>query len=342
MDAAPWLDPLAVGGLLIGLALGATIQASRFCLVAAVGNARLMRDPRQVIGWLIALAIALAGTQFLEWQRLVEVAASGYRAPRLDWAGAALGGLAFGAGAMLAGGCAARTLAGAGEGNLGHWLTLTVFALVGWLVLLGPGEPWRSALAARTAVTLSGDASIAQALGLGIANAAGAAILVMLAAVLALRRRGGDASLAWPGAIVGVLVIAGWWVTGVIGPESMAATRPDSISLAGPLARTARLLATGERPASLFGVALVAGTLLGAFAMALLRGQFRLVRPPRDQALRALVGGALMGAGGAFAGGCNIGHGLTGLAALSIKSLIVVIAIVAGMLAVLAWLNRES
>jgi hypothetical protein len=335
-------DGLVAGGLAIGLVLGAAIQTSRFCLVAAVANATLVRDFRQVIGWLLALSVALAGTQWLEWRGLVELAESGYRAGRLDWAGAALGGLLFGLGSMLAGGCAARTLVGASEGNLGSLLALVAFALCAWLVLFGALEPARIALVTRTALELpAGDASLAKAVGVPLAPAALGAGIALAGIAAYLWRRGNDASLAVAGVLIGALVIAGWWVTGVLGPASMAAVRPDSISFSGPLARAARALATGSLPGGLFGIGLLAGTMLGAFGAAVVRGRFRFVRPTREQAAHSVVGGVLMGLGGGLAGGCNIGHGLTGLAALSLKSLIVVVAIVAGMLIALAWLYRR-
>ena len=336
------LDSLMAGGLAIGIVLGGTIQTSRFCLVAAVANATLVRDFRQVIGWLVALAVALAGTQWLEWRGLVEVADSGYRAARLDWAGAALGGLLFGVGSMLAGGCAARTLVGAAEGNIGGGIALVAFALCAWLVLFGALEPARIALMTHTAVELpAGDASLAKLLAVPPAMAAPGIVLGLTALAAILWRRGGDASLAFAGLVVGVLVIAGWWVTGVLGPATMAAVRPDSISFAGPLARAARALAAGTLSGGVFGVALLVGTLAGAFVTALVRRRFRLIRPTLQQAAYSLVGGALMGLGGGLAGGCNIGHGLTGLAALSVKSVIVVAAIVTGMLVALAWLYRQ-
>lgn len=53
------------------------------------------------------------------------------------------------------------------------------------------------------------------------------------------------------------------------------------------------------------------------------------------------LGGLMMCLGGNLAAGCNIGHGNTGLATLSIKALIASLAIVAGMRAGLAWLARE-
>jgi uncharacterized membrane protein YedE/YeeE len=121
----------------------------------------------------------------------------------------------------------------------------------------------------------------------------------------------------------------------------MLPMRPDSISFSGPLARAARFLATGSMSGGAFGIALLGGTLVGAFATALVRGRLRFTRPAPGQARQALAGGVLMGIGGALAGGCNIGQGLTGLATLSVKSLIVVAAILAGMRIALAWLERR-
>ena len=43
-----------------------------------------------------------------------------------------------------------------------------------------------------------------------------------------------------------------------------------------------------------------------------------------------LVGGALIGAGGWWAGGCVLGHGLSGATQLSVSSYVVVLAILAG------------
>lgn len=63
------------GGLGSGLLFGAIVQRSRFCTLAAVSNWVLMRDLRQVHGYLAAVAIAVAGTAVLEFTGLVPVAA---------------------------------------------------------------------------------------------------------------------------------------------------------------------------------------------------------------------------------------------------------------------------
>jgi len=51
--------------------------------------------------------------------------------------------------------------------------------------------------------------------------------------------------------------------------------------------------------------------------------------------LQLAAGGLLLGAGGWIAGGCNLGHGLSGVAQLNVSSLVVVAAMVGGV-----WIAR--
>ena len=330
------------GGLALGAAFGALAQRSRFCLVAAVANWRLMRDPRQLAAWLAALATAIALTQALELSGVVAVGESSYRGARLDWLGAAAGGLLFGVGAMLAGGCAGRTVVNAAEGSGGSLLALVVFALAAALTQYGPLDAPRLAVVNATAVQLgASDAGIAAVTGLPACAVAIALAVAAAATAVAFARRS-DWSMTAVGVAAGVLVAAGWWVTGSLGRDEFAAARPDSLSYSGPLARAGWLALGGSISAGLFGLAVLGGTLAGAAGSAIVAGRWRFVPPPRGRRVSLVAGGILMGIGAVLAGGCNIGHGLTGLAALSVKSLIVVAAIVAGLLAGLAWLERHD
>jgi hypothetical protein len=72
---------------------------------------------------------------------------------------------------------------------------------------------------------------------------------------------------------------------------------------------------------------------LGVVAGAALAGPRRPSLPDRARAGRALGGGLLMGAGGSIAHGCNIGHGLTGVALGSFGSLLAVGCMALGALA---------
>ena len=77
---------------------------------------------------------------------------------------------------------------------------------------------------------------------------------------------------------------------------------------------------------------LAAGTVLGALATALARGEFRLERFTAAGDLRRhLVGGAADGrAAGTLALGCTIGQGLTGVATLSPGSFLALGGMLAG------------
>ncbi len=71
--------------------------------------------------------------------------------------------------------------------------------------------------------------------------------------------------------------------------------------------------------------------MIGALLTALVRGRTNLegFESPR-QMVRYIIGGAMMGAGGALAFGCSIGQGLTGLSTLSFSSVLAAVGIVVG------------
>jgi uncharacterized protein len=179
----PWL---AGGGLVLGAAFGIIAQRTRFCVVSAVSNLSLMGDFRQVHAYLAALAVAVVGTFALEWFHLVTIADSGYRRPALNWLGGLGGGLLFGFGSMLAGGCASRTLVRTAEGNLGALLSLIAFALSGMAMLFGLLGPIQAWVLERAQPVGVGDAALSAilhwppwVLPLGVGSACLAAILML-------------------------------------------------------------------------------------------------------------------------------------------------------------------
>ena len=155
------------GGLGFGVLFGIIVQRSRFCVLAAVSNWVLMRDLRQVHGYLAAVAVAVAGTAVLELTGVVPVAESIYRSARVDWLGALAGGAMFGFGVVLAGGCVGRLLVRGAEGSVGALLALVAVALGAAACAYGVLAPLRSSLAVAPAMSLpSGDASVTALLGL--------------------------------------------------------------------------------------------------------------------------------------------------------------------------------
>jgi uncharacterized membrane protein YedE/YeeE len=333
---------LAVGAMLIGLTFGVVAQRSSFCTVAALSNWVLLRDYRQVHAYLAALGIALLGTGLLEWGAWVSIDDSSYRSARLDWLGVLLGGLVFGFGSMLAGGCATRTLIRTAEGNLGALVTLLVLAFVAMSTLFGVLEPLRGWIIEHSALFLAEGRS-GPGGWLPVAPGAPAVLGALLCAGVVLRV--GDwldhAGMVAAGALIGMTVVAGWWLTGFLAYDEFESAPPLSVSVVGPLTRGATYVALGRVTGPLFGLFLIAGIFAGALISALATGGFRWVRPDASRFGVYLAGGCLMGAGAVMAGGCNVGQGLTGLATLSLQSLIATAAIILGMRVGLWWLQRE-
>jgi uncharacterized membrane protein YedE/YeeE len=87
-----------------------------------------------------------------------------------------------------------------------------------------------------------------------------------------------------------------------------------------------------------FGIAAVAGIILGSAAYALASRTFRWegFAGAEDTANHA-IGGILMGFGGVTALGCTVGQGLTGFSTLAIGSILAFFAIVAGSAATMKW-----
>jgi uncharacterized membrane protein YedE/YeeE len=340
MEPHHWL---IAGGLTLGIAFGILAQYSRFCIVAAVGNYMLMRDKRQLDAYLAALAVAVAGTAALELGNWVGIADSGFRRPAVNWLGAMGGGVLFGVGAILAGGCASRTLVRCAEGNIGGLVTLLAFALAGMATLFGVLDPLRGWLSSNSVVRLGSDDS---ALATLLAVPSWVVPLVMVALCVGLillhARRQPNWRLVAFGAGIGLIIALGWWVTGVLGYDEFEEVAPSSLAVAGPLARGAVYLAMGQPTGNLFALCLVPGMLLGALGSALLTGNFRWSAPAGDRVGAYLAGGILMGIGAVLAGGCNVGQGLSGIATTSLSSFLAVAGILLGMLGGLRWLERQG
>jgi uncharacterized membrane protein YedE/YeeE len=331
------------GGFIIGLLFGIAVQRTQFCMVAAVSNVALMHDFRHAHAYLAAVAVAILGTLVLESSGLVAISETGYRVPRYDWLLIAGGGLLFGLGSVLAGGCAGRTSVRAAEGNLGAWVVLLAFALTAAATYFGALEPYRVWLMQRTAVELStGDSALSVVVGLPLYVGPVALAVVCVAGIVLLGHARQSFRLIAVGILIGALVVAGWFVTGYLSQDGFSAHGAASITVAGPLARATVFLTTGSLPGYGFSVAVLLGIMGGALGSALVTRSFHLVIPEAHHLTHLLVGGAFMGIGAICAGGCNIGNGLTGMSTGSIRALTAVIAIVAGMLLGIALLTRTE
>src|SRR5262249_61243676 len=134
------------------------------------------------------------------------------------WLSNVTGGLVFGAGMVLAGGCSGSTWYRVGEGAVGAVVILLGFALGATTVRLGVLGPLRASLQAPT-ITMA-DAPPTLASVLGVSPWVVIALLWIAGALWIFRARGSDQRGKWPwqvtGGAVGLLITSGWWASSVV------------------------------------------------------------------------------------------------------------------------------
>ncbi len=111
--------------LYFGLAFGVVFQRSRFCLVNAFREPFMSGNSEHARAAAVALLLAMIGFAILKATDLKD--ASEWVFPSF-WLGALSGGILFGMGMVLAGGCGAGSIWRAGEGHVKLWVALFFFA----------------------------------------------------------------------------------------------------------------------------------------------------------------------------------------------------------------------
>lgn len=312
---------LVGGGLAVGAIFGLLVQHHRFCMVAATGNYLLIKDNRQLLAFVAALLVAITGTQLLEFTDTVAIADSSYRNSQLDWFGASLGGLIFGAGGVLAGGCATRTLVRSAEGGVHSIIVLVFFMIFAAAAQFSFLETMRLDITQTTSIDLTGDASIATILGLP--QWLPAVVIVGLMLGYLFKYWNSEAkNMVIAGMVIGALVVAGWYITGVLAQDEFDPTKPSGVTVSGPLARFGYILIAAKFPALSFAISFVIGIVVTVFVFSLATGRFKFEAPKTDAIKLAVIGGSMMGIGAIMAYGCNVGQGLTGISTLSFESIL--------------------
>jgi uncharacterized membrane protein YedE/YeeE len=328
------MSPLTLSlwaGFLIGGAFGITVQRTGFCLNSAFRGLLVTGDRRKLSGFLLAMAVAVLATQTFEALGLIDLRRTIYLSAASSWLTIPVGGAIFGYGMIMSNGCGARSIVLLGQGNLRSFVVLLCLGIAAYATLSGVIAPLRIALVGATTMTFDRPPSIPRYLepSLGV-YAARALAALLLAALLSAIAFGNAAFRNSPrdiagGAIVGMLIAAGWLATGYLGADDFEPAPIASLTFIAPVA----MLATGTRLS--FGVAVVCGVFLGALVSAFMTGTVELQGFSRPtQMLRYMAGGTMMGIGGALALGCSIGQGLTGFSTLSFASFLAVAGIAAG------------
>ncbi len=351
--------------LSIGLALGITLQRTRFCFFCHLRDLIDGRDARGALAILLALAVGTIGMHllFMSW---VPVPTPGRLPPDahigpVSWA-LVLAAAAFGLGMVISGSCI-----GAHWYRFGEGAPIAPFALIGSMAGFVVGfNTWDTLF--RQTIATAPVIWLPNRLGYGGSLAVQLAGLGLLAWLAWRRSLKGAAPVTpdtspptsiadlgsrlfsprrWPYWIGGLLV--GW-----IAMLDLLRLRPLGVTAA--LGSGARSLGEqwGLVPATLPGLdalggcatliagswwqapntLLIIGLVAGSFAMALVAGQFQPRLPRASEVARGLGGGLLLGWGAMTALGCTVGTLLSGTMAGALSGWVF-----GGVMLVVVWLG---
>jgi len=331
----------------IGLVFGFVLQKGDLCGASAFSEVLLMRDARKIFGLWTGIVAAMAGFavfRLLGWITL---------SPKpLLWINDIGGGLIFGAGTVLAGGCISGCLYKSAMGHINSIGALLTIPLGAAFVEHGPLTAWTAKMKAVQSSAPGGGPVTLPSLT-GVPFWAWALIFTAVTGIAVVTRRGkrtasptrsaaGRAArlrafLSGPwkpwqaGIAVGLLVVASLFSSaaagrnypigvthGVLNIHELL-TESNLVHVAGPVAKAASQTSLpGARKITWWLVLVVFGTFIGAFASASLSGRIRLRPKPPEQVLAALFGGFLVGSGAAMATGCVVGNIMSGWPLMSI------------------------
>lgn len=323
-----------------GALFGLVLQRSRFCFYCVTRDYLQVRDARGLLGIVTALALGTIGYHavfgaFLPVPQGGQLPAGAHIGP-VSWV-LVLGAAVFGLGMAVSGSCISAHLYRLGEGSLA-----SVLALLGAVAGFGLGFASWNFLYLQ-AIQAAPVWWLPHYLGYGGSLLLQVAVLAAVAAWLLRRHRQPGIAAAgsmrsrrlsemffdarWPGFAGGALVA---------GIGVLAYLRVAPLGVTAELGSLARTLgaAQGWLPARLEGLdtfagcatavketllsrngVFVGGLVLASLASALAAGEFRPRLPSAGQAVRAVLGGVLMGWGALVALGCTVGTLLSGIMA---------------------------
>lgn len=331
-------------GFLLALVFGAVANRTNFCTMGAVSDWVNMGLKGRLGAWVLAMGIAIAGAQILELTGVVDVGSSIYRTTNFGLGGYLIGGLLFGIGMTLGGGCGQRTLVRVGAGNLKSLVVLLVLAITAYMTLRGLLAVLRVAAIEPMTIDFAeqgmADQGLASVLagwtGLELTNGLRWIVGLVMAAILILwafsqkaLRENRDNLIA--GVVIGLIITGAWFVTGYLGADDFDPVPVEGMSFIAPTGNTLSFLMTFTGATINFGIAVVLGIIIGSFLYSIFSKTFSVETfTDKQDMVNHLSGGLLMGFGGVLSLGCTVGQGVSGISTLALGSFIAVLSIIFG------------
>lgn len=308
----------AFTGAVAGIVMGYVLQRGQLCFHSAI---RSSLDGRFLLarGWVLGVSLAAVGLGLLF---LIPGTSGLNQGLAFRPVANVVGGLVIGIGMVVAKSCVSGLFYKLGSGMLGALVGLAGWA-VGELVARLLTVPGPTVLAGGDGATVPGLLGVPRLV---------VAVPLLLMVVIAVRLRPDRESPAhdwsWGSWRIGVglgVAITGGWALATLGGSSFG---PSSVGAVTSIA--------GGSP-NYWLITFLLGIVAGGSLSSRTGGGFWLRGEEPVRYVQLATGGLLLGAGGWIAGGCNLGHGLSGVAQLNVSSLVVVAAMVTGV-----WATRRA
>ena len=351
-NPASLASAVAWGAFALAFVFGAVAHKTNFCTMGAVSDWVNMGDTSRMRMWLLAIGVAVLGANALHLLGVVDLSKSIYASSNFTWLSYLVGGFLFGVGMTLGSGCGSKTLIRIGGGNLKSVVVFLVAGIAAYMTLRGILGAFRVGVLEKASTTLTTGQDLPSLLGI---SKLWLAVIVgggLIGWAYSSRQFRADFDNTLGGVVTGLVVVGGWYVSGHLGhlaehpqtlDEAFVGTntgRMEAFSFVAPLAWSLEylMLWTDKTRIVTYGIASVAGVILGSFAYALAARKFRWegFRDAEDTGMH-MIGGLLMGFGGITALGCTIGQGISGFSTLALGSIMTFLAIVAGAAATMKW-----
>lgn len=344
---------------LFAFLFGAISQKTNFCTMGAVADWVNMGNTARLGAWFLAISVAIIGVVILENIFLVSFSTTipPYRTENFSWLRYILGGLMFGVGMTMAGGCGNKTLVNLGAGSIRSLFVLFVASIMvfimnktsfyevvfhGWINYTSI-DLNQFNIKSQSIVEV-----FAEVFGLEVTKFFKVSLSLLFATPFllyalcckALRK---NKQLLFAGISIGFIITMGWYITG--GNMGQAAIdsvewldhKPlgvgvQSYTFINPMGE---LLAYLDSPSNTllitFGLVALFGVVLGSFSLSIYMRRFSITGfSSKEDFVKHLIGAVLMGIGGVLAMGCTIGQGITGVSTLAMGSFIALFSIILG------------
>lgn len=326
----PYLEALEsyqivnVFAFLIGLIYGVVAQKTQFCFSGAIKDFVLTKSTRRAASVLTAVITAIIASQVLTHIYDIDLAKSIYLQSDINYFSILLGGGLFGAGMMLADGCSSRHLVKFSQGDLYSLVTIISIAVFGYMsakgiLAIGLEPIIKNEWLLRVSAWFPN-----QVLSMYVI------IGILVVALWKIVPRFKNIISCIDGVVVGLLIAAAWYVTGVLGFDDFEPLPLEALSFVFPSGKTLEYLMFFSGSTLSFSVSVVFGIILGAFVMSFFNKKYRfgcVISQKNNKLRNGITGGILMGIGGIMAMGCTIGQGLSGMSTLAFSSFLAIASI---------------